>query len=98
MSGLGGGSVGADAGLHVGEGGGLVEVYGEFLLAGGGHVGVASLKPGRVKAPARSIFWVAGQASAAGPVRTMVALVMARAVTNSGVGVRRARPVRMWPL
>ncbi len=40
------GGVGADAGLHVGEGGGAVEVDGELLLASGGHVGVGIVEAG----------------------------------------------------
>ncbi len=44
--GLARGGVGADAGEHVGEGGGVVEVDGELLLAGGGDVGVGVVEAG----------------------------------------------------
>jgi len=46
LSGFGGGDVGLDAGEHVGEGDGSVQVDGEFLLAGGGDVGVGVVEAG----------------------------------------------------
>ena len=45
-TGLCGGDVAGDAGLHVREGGGAVQVYGELLLAGGGDVGMGVVEAG----------------------------------------------------
>ena len=41
-----GGGVGADAVLHLGEGGDVVEVDGELVAAGVGHVGVGVVEAG----------------------------------------------------
>ncbi len=40
------GGEGADAGLHLGEGGDVVEVDGELVAAGVGHVGVGVVEAG----------------------------------------------------